>query len=543
MLACVDEICLPISPVSAETNCAAALSLFLSDPALFALPLLPEGEGGIGLVTRSAVTEAMAGPDGRTIWAFRPVSLLAADSPLIVEAGTPAGLAARIASGNHPSALTEGLIVMQDGVCRGLVSPARLLGVIAEENAARARTLGQAARQMETAREKLAAVSREKADFLAFLGHEIRTPLTGILGVADLLQDSVHGGEPKRLARTISESGHHLERLLNDLLDLSRLEAGKMPLHPAPFDLSEFAAEASEVWQPRTAGKRIDLRMNVAGDALRIEADMLRLRQILFNLMSNALKFTERGHVDVTLSTYRQETSIRLRMDVSDTGCGISDADKARLFEAFEQASAATAHTHGGSGLGLAIAKSLTKAMGGTIRLVDNPEGGSVFTVDIPVRKAGPRLVATAAPEKPARPLTGRFDLGRILVAEDHAASALVVTEALRAAGWEVDHAPNVAIALEQVFSERYQAILTDIHLPDGNGDIILRSLRTEPGPNADVPVLAVTADLTEQRRTACKAAGFIALIEKPIRPRALIATLADILMTGDSPEAWAQVG
>ena len=542
MLARVEDICLPISPISAETTCAAALSLFLSDSTLFALPLRGE-DATLALVTRSAVTEAMAGPDGHTIWAPRPVFHLATPNPMIVEAGMPAGLAAGRAASSHPSALSDGLIVTLDGAYRGLVSPARLLGTVAGENAARARTLGQAAKRMEAARSKLSAAAREKADFLAFLGHEIRTPLTGILGVADLLQDSVSGGEPKRLARTISESGHHLERLLNDLLDLSRLEAGKMPLHAAPFDLHEFAAEARDVWQPRTEGKRVDLRIRVDDSAPRIEADALRLRQILFNLMSNALKFTERGHVDVALETRREETALRLRMTVSDTGCGISDEDKARLFEAFEQASAATAHTHGGSGLGLAIAKSLTRAMGGTIALADNPEGGSVFTVDLPVQKAGPRLIASTAPEKPARPQTGKFELGRILVAEDHAASALVITEALRAAGWTVDHAPTAALALEHALGVSYQAILTDIHLPDESGEMILRTLRTHPGPNAAAPVLAVTADLTDPRRTACRSAGFIAMIEKPIRPRALVATLADILMTGDSPEAWARVG
>jgi signal transduction histidine kinase len=541
MLARVEDICLPIPPVAADTNCAAALSLFLSDTSLFALPLRGE-DGVLTLVTRAKVTEAMAGPEARTVWASQPVSLLASETPLTIEAGTPAGLAASKAATTCPAALGEGIIVMQEGAYRGLISPLALTQAIATENAARARTLGQAARRMEAAKARLNTAAREKADFLAFLGHEIRTPLTGILGVADLLQDSVSGGEPKRLARTISQSGHHLERLLNDLLDLSRLEAGKMPLHAAPFDLDEFAAEAREVWQPRTEGKRVALRIHVEEGTPRIEADALRLRQILFNLMSNALKFTERGHVDVSLATWRDEYSLRLRMSVSDTGCGISDKDKARLFEAFEQASATTAHTHGGSGLGLAIAKSLTKAMGGTITLADNSDGGSIFTVDLPVQKAGPRLVTATAPEKPARPQMGKFELGRILVIEDHAASALVITEALRAAGWDVDHAPSAALARDYLFDVAYQAILTDIHLPDESGDLILRTLRTVPGPNANAPVLAVTADLTDARRMACRSAGFVAMIEKPIRPRTLVATLADILMMGDSPDAWAKV-
>ena len=203
MLARVEDISLPIPPVAADTNCAAALSLFLSDTSLFALPLREE-DGALTLVTRAAVTEAMAGPEGRSVWASQPVSMLASESPQIVEATAPAGLAAGIAATKNPDALGEGLIVVQDGAYRGLVNPAVLTATIARENAARARTLGQAARRMEAAKAKLNSAAREKADFLAFLGHEIRTPLTGILGVADLLQDSVSGGEPKRLARTIS---------------------------------------------------------------------------------------------------------------------------------------------------------------------------------------------------------------------------------------------------------------------------------------------------------------------------------------------------
>ncbi|MEZ5998496.1 MAG: ATP-binding protein [Hyphomonas sp.] len=536
----IEEISLAIEPVSPEMTCAAALGRFQAEADLFALPV--RTRGAVGLLTRAAVMEALAAPEGRFLHATRPVKELLVKALMSVAAGTTAGVVARTATFSFPTALTDGLIVTEQEAYVGIVSPQALLKAVSDENAGRAKTLTAAARRLERAKAEVAEAAKDRADFLAFVGHEIRTPLTGILGVADLLRERVPGGEPRRLARTISDSGHHLERLLTDLLDLSRLEAGKMPISAAPFDLNEFAKDARETWQPRSEGKRLDLRLKVSSESPRLHADAVRLRQVLFNLMSNALKFTERGHVDVDLSTFDKEGALCLRMRVADTGAGISDTDKARLFEAFEQASAETVHRHGGTGLGLAIARSLTSAMGGTITLADNPGGGCVFTVDIPVEKAGPRLVSSA-PAKMSRPASGKFELGQILVIEDHSATALVITEALRGAGWKVDHAESAEDGIARAVLNRYQLILSDIHLPGANGDYVVRSLRSGTSFNMATPVVAVTADVTDERRIACRSAGFAALIEKPIRPRDLVATLADILMATSTGETWAEVG
>jgi hypothetical protein len=221
-------------------------------------------------------------------------------------------------------------------------------------------------------------------------------------------------------------------------------------------------------------------------------------------------------------------------MTVSDTGCGISDADKTRLFEAFEQARASTAKTHGGSGLGLSIAKGLTALMKGEITLADNPGGGSIFSVTLPAMRAGPRL-AVEAPHKPRmRSLT----LGNILIAEDHPVSAFVMSHALTAAGWKVETVTCADHAIARALEEPYQAILADIHMPGGSGETIVRTLRSTSGPNQLAPILAVTADISVERKAACELAGFTSLIEKPIRPRVLVATLADVLMD-DEETAW----
>jgi signal transduction histidine kinase len=530
----VEDIAISVAPIGADMSASAALGLFLSDPSLFALPVVMNG-AALGQVTRARLTEVLASPGGRDVSASRAVSHFMTPKPVMAETGTTVALIAKLAADGNTSVLTDGVIVLHDGRYKGLASPGAILAAVAQENALRARAMQAAGKRLQQATARARDVARDKSSFLAFLSHEIRTPLTGILGVADLLQDTISGAEPRRLARTISESGNHLDRLLGDLLDLSRLEAGKLPVSPGPFDLHEFAAEARDLWQSRIAGKRLDLRIHVdSNSVMRVESDAMRVRQILFNLMSNALKFTEQGHVSVTLATLEAAGYLKLCMTVSDTGCGISDADKARLFKAFEQARASTAQTHGGSGLGLSIAKGLTALLGGEITLADNAGGGTVFTVTIPVLRAGPRL-AVDAPHKPRmRSLT----LGNVLIAEDHAISALVMSQALKAAGWQVEIVQNAADAIARAGETPYQAILADIHMPGGSGETIVRTLRATTGPNQIAPILAVTADISAERRAACERAGFTALIEKPIRPRALVATLADVLMA-DEDTGW----
>lgn len=534
----VEDIAVAVRPVPTAVTVSAVFTRLLADPDQFAVPIVSDG-AALGMVTRRAVIEALATPSGRQSNGAARITDLMRDQPVMCEAGTPVGLVAKLAADGSTAALTDGVIVLSEGKYLGLISPSALLSAVALENAARARAMQVAQKRLQKTKNDAGAFDQEKARFLAFVGHEIRTPLTGILGVADLLQDSVNGGEPKRLARTISESGHHLDRLLTDLLDLSRLEAGKLAVNNAPFDLHEFANDARDLWQSRIAGKRLDLRIKVAGGAVaRLEADAMRIRQILFNLMSNALKFTERGYIGVELSTLEAAGNLKLRMTVEDTGCGITDTDKARLFQAFEQARPSTASTHGGFGLGLSIAKGLARRLGGEITLADNPEGGSIFTVTMPVERAGPRLAVTGAPPKPRM---RAFELGRILLAEDHAVSALVVTRALSAAGWQVDTVQTAEDAIDRAATHPYQAILTDIHLPGASGDEVLAAIRAARGPNALAPIIAVTADVSPERRLACEQAGFTTIIEKPIRPRALVASLVDILLA--DREAAAEAG
>ncbi|MFN7055607.1 ATP-binding protein [Hyphomonas sp.] len=530
----LQEIALAVPPVPSSTMAGAALSLFLSDPAMFALPILRAGaeEGGaagISHVTRARFMEGLAGPNGRDIFMSRPVIHLASPHPVIAEGSTPVALIAKQAAEKGTSALTDGVIVLKDGAYAGIAAPSSILKAVAEENTARARAQHKAQAQVTALESKLKTIAEGRARLLGFIGHEIRTPLTGILGVADLISEQAPNSDLRRLAETIAGSGQHLERLLNDLLDLSRIEAGKLTVSLQPFDLRQFAGETRDLWQPRLDAKRVALRMAVARNAeARIESDAARLRQILFNLVSNAVKFTERGHVTVQLYTEPAGDELSLIMTVTDTGRGISDADKARLFEAFEQGGEMTADAAGGAGLGLAIARALARRLGGDIALADNPGGGCIFTVAVPVRKAGPRLAVDNP--VPARPAS--FSLGEVLIAEDHETTAFVMREALIAAGWRVEVAPDAATAAARIAVRRYQAILTDVHMPGGGGDSVLWAARSASSPNRSVPVLAVTADLSPERRLACERAGYSSLVEKPVRPRHLVAALADAVIS-----------
>lgn len=524
------DIALPIPPLTPATTAAAAFSLFLNDAALHAVPVqLTAGDApSYGLATRQRIAEALAGPNGRDVYAVRSVAHLAGSHTIVADGDTPAAQIAKTAADQSSNALTDGVIVLEQGTYYGVVTPAALLKAVAEENAGRARAQQSAQKKLDIMAKEIARLAETRARTLAFIGHEIRTPLTGILGVADLLNTQLPSGEPKRLARTITQSGQHLERLLNDLLDLSRMDAGKLPISNQPVELRQFAVETRDLWLPQFDEKRVSLRIGVAkGAERRIESDAVRLRQILFNLVSNAVKFTDRGHVTVTLATTPAPEDLMLTMRVSDTGRGISDADKARLFEAFEQAKHSDAFS--GSGLGLSIARGLTRTLGGEIMLADNPGGGCVFTVTIPVRKAGPRLAVENKTDNKA----ARFDLGEVLLAEDHEASAFVIREALIAAGWRVEIVGDASVAIQRIAQRRYQLILTDVHMAGGGGDAVLRAARFGHGLNAQTPVVAVTADTSPERRAACTRAGFNGLIEKPVRPRQLVASLADILIQG----------
>lgn len=531
----IRDICDPVETLAPDVGVPAARELFTSRQDLQAIPIVYDG-APLGLLVRARFMELFAIVPYVQALMRQAVSRVMIGEPVLVDVNTPVALVAKKLADNNAAGRGEGVIAVEAGRYAGYVSAEKLLVTVANENAARAKIMKANATKLDAAKRQSTHQQKEQARFMAFLGHEIRTPLTGILGIADLLGDKKLDSEAREYARTISESGQHLDRLLGDFLDLSRLEVGKLSITPEPFKVSEFAKETRQLWSAQSGKKGVSLKINVDNAAAdRVEGDATRLRQILFNLIGNAMKFTEKGSVSINIQTRAiGKSALSLDMTVTDTGIGIADKDKKRLFEAFEQATPQTVHRYGGTGLGLSIAKGLIDRMGGRMTLTDNPEGGAVFSVTCPVRTAGPRL---AVVNKPKRRFAN-FRLGRILLVEDHDVSRFVISEALKAAGWQVDAVATVEQGLRRAKEVTYQAILSDLHLGQSTGLEFVRNVRAQAGPNQMAPVLAVSADVSDTRRAQSQAAGFNGFIEKPIRPRQLVAQLVDTILMHQSGAA-----
>ncbi len=358
--------------------------------------------------------------------------------------------------------------------------------------------------------------SEAKTRFLATLGHEIRTPMTGVLGMAELLQSSPLDGRQQGQVQSIHRAGKHLLRLLNDALDLARIEADKLVLSEEPFDLHALIDEVASLMGPLAERKRLRFVLERAPDLPRaVVGDRTRIEQILLNLLGNAIKFTDQGEVGLAVSSLGGEG---VRFVIHDTGPGLNEEQRQRLFRRFEQAEGARTNArYGGSGLGLAISQELSAVMGGRIDLQSAPGAGACFTVDLPL-KASDALpsAAEAASAQPAKALS-------LLLVEDDITVAEVVAGLLRTQRHDVRHAPHGLAALAEVASMRFDAALLDLDLPGMDGFTLARQLRLG---GFDGPLLAVTARADAEAEPKSRQAGFDAFLRKPVTAEMLASGL-----------------
>ncbi len=387
---------------------------------------------------------------------------------------------------------------------------------------ARGHALALAEQQRRSA-ERLAEV---KSDFLAMMSHEIRTPMTGMLGMTELLRDTPLDVRQQRQVDAIARSGELLMRLVNDGLDLVRIEAGKLALEEHPFDPVALLREVVALQEPIAARKQLVLSTGVDEDTPAcVRGDAMRVKQVVLNLVGNALKFTEHGGVDVRLA--RGEG---LRIHVSDTGPGMSEAMRARLFGRFEQ-SDGVLQRHGGSGLGLSICRQLADIMGGRIDVDSRIGEGTRVTVDLPLA-----AVAVPPPERAAEVADGdpvsRRRVLRVLVVEDDPIVAAVVTGMLEAAGHRATHVPHALAALAETSRrDDLDVALVDLDLPGIDGLQLARLLRNREridGPQ--LPLVAVTARSGVDEHSDVRAAGMNLLLRKPLTRAALEAALDAVL-------------
>jgi PAS domain S-box-containing protein len=394
-------------------------------------------------------------------------------------------------------------------------------------------------RRLTEARENAEATARAKSEFLATMSHEVRTPMNGVLGIAELLLDTEMTADQRDYVETILRSGQALLEILNDILDLSKIEAGKLELESIAFDPVQAMTDVVALSAPRASAKGLVLSSAVAPDVPRdVIGDPGRLRQVLSNLLGNSLKFTDTGQVEVGVSIERIEgDDVVLAYSVKDTGIGMTSEQQAKLFRAFTQADASTTRRFGGTGLGLAICLKLVEMMDGAFRVESEPGQGSTFVFTMRCRRATPGAArAEIAQAGEAR----RFN-GRVLVVEDNVVNRKVARATLKAFGLTVLEAENGSLALDVLARESVDLVFMDMHMPVMDGieaTLRIRTLEKEGTLGGRRPIVAMTANVLREAIDTCMEAGMDDFLPKPFARRQMIDVLARWLEREGAPAA-----
>jgi signal transduction histidine kinase len=534
MAAYVVDLAESVEPAPATMAGAAVYQRFQREPDVLAIAVVDPQGRPVGIIERNSFFLSMAAEYGRALYAQRPISMLMNAQPVVVDVGVSLETFTGEALAERPSELMHGFIVVKDGVYFGMGSALGLLQAANRANRAHAEEMTGLAKTLQAAQMESRAALRAKSEFLAVMSHEIRTPLNGVLSVAEILARRLKQDELQPYVRTILDSGDALLRLLTDVLDVSRMGSGHLELRVRPVRVEALIEDVARLWSAKAEEKGLKWSAVYDGPAgLWAMGDDVRLKQVLNNLVGNAMKFTQVGEVRLRLTAGLDAGRVRLRGEVRDTGMGVPADKLSSIFQAFVQTDAG--RTMGGAGLGLSICRDLVERMGGLIRAEPNFGGGLAMLFDAVLGEAQANSSAAPAPADlpiaQAKPATvGRRTLPplKVLIADDNATNRLVAETLCGLFGCSSESVSDGAQAVQAVLSGLFDLVLMDIKMPVMGGVEAVDRIRASGLAAAGTPIIALTANTDLNDAARCLMAGMNAVVSKPIKPDALYQAMLD---------------